>query len=403
MQYILPNNIEKQRQLRGTSPKELYIPFNTGRRTGIKENTERDNFFTTRPALDKLKLSQWINNRITDGTIEISSTGLQGTGINPRIALWNTNGTLTDSAKLRLYSRSINGGTTSELFVANSTNTLSSLTIATVTGTNASASLRLTANAISSNFDSQFPNLVGDLTTSLNTYSSNYNWGQFRGVTSLVTGSNSRRLFINTGVESESFPDITLEKNFGSSIITFGSRFSNLTDGIDASYLWAGIILPSGPISGRPFYSGGGKQGTLRYNTDTRKIETYVRYGTGFDDADYDWQDVVTSVTSPTVAQHLLTSALVNGQIVWVPLAATRASNVTFTTNTVGEFTVTLPAGSFPNNSYVVNIINRSTTAVYFYNIVNKTTSGFTVKVFNNSGAVLNTIAVTIDYTVVQS
>jgi hypothetical protein len=152
-----------------------------------------------------------------------------------------------------------------------------------------------------------------------------------------------------------------------------------------------------------PYYSFGAKAGLIRYNNASRKIETYVQYGTGFDDADYDWQDVVTSVTSPTVPQHLLTSALVNGQIVWVPLAATRASNVTFTTNTVGEFTVTLPAGSFPNNSYVVNIINRSTTAVYFYNIVNKTTSGFTVKVFNNSGAVLNTIAVTIDYTVVQS
>lgn len=174
MQYILPNNIEKQRQLRGTSPKELYIPFNTGRRTGIKENTERDNLFTTRPAIDKLKLSEWINSRINDGTIEISSTGLQGTGINPRIALWDTNGTLTDSAKLRLYSRSVNGGTTSELFVANSTNTLSSLTVATVTGNNSSASLRLSANALSTNFDTERPTLVTEQTTSLNTYSSNY-------------------------------------------------------------------------------------------------------------------------------------------------------------------------------------------------------------------------------------
>lgn len=184
MQYTLPNNIEKQRRLRGASPKELYIPFNTGRRTGIKENTDRDSLFTTRPAMDKLKLSKWINDRINDGTIQVDNSNIASTA---------------------------------------------------------------------------------------------------------------------------------------------------------------------------------------------------------------------------PAAQHLLTSAVVNGEMVWVPIAARRASSATFTTNGVGEFTVTLPTGSFPSNSYVVNIIGRNTAAVYFFNIVNKTASGFTVKVFNNSGATVNDTAITIDYGVIQS
>jgi hypothetical protein len=401
MQYILPNNIEKQRQLRGTSPKELYIPFNTGRRTGIKENTERDNFFTTRPALDKLKLSQWINNRITDGTIEISSTGLQGTGINPRIALWDTNGTLTDSAKLRLYSRTIGSTTTSELFITNSTANGSLLTIGSVGGANSYASLRLTANITSTNLDSQLPSVSGDFTTSLNTYPANYTWNQLRGLTLLITGSNSRRLFINTGTESEFFPDITLEKEYGSSNISFGYRFSSLTNGIDASRLGSGINLPTGDDGYRPSYSFGAKAGLIRYNNGSRKIETYVQYGTGFSDDDYVWHDVVTTATSPITEQQRLSSTTISGQIVWVSREERRVANATATTSASGEVTVALPAG-WSTDAYVVHITNRSATTPYFINVINKTTGGFTFKVFTTAGTTANNASITFDYYVSQ-
>lgn len=58
MQYILDANRAAQEKLKGSNPKELYIPFNAGRRTGIKPKANQDNVFSTAPSADSIKLTE---------------------------------------------------------------------------------------------------------------------------------------------------------------------------------------------------------------------------------------------------------------------------------------------------------------------------------------------------------
>lgn len=399
MQYILPNNIEKQRQLRGTSPKELYIPFNTGRRTGIKDNNDRDSLFTTRPSIDKLKLTEWINSRITDGSIELSSTGLQGTGVSPRLALWNTSNTLTDSYRLRLFT----GNNNSDFTVSSGTGTLSRITVTSAGAPNSASQLVLNPQAISTNFETSQPNLNPGFSSRFTSFPSNYSNSNVRNFTTLVTGGQ-RPLFLHTGDENEFRPAFFIEPGFGTVCYSFLKKDSEFFGGIDCEKLSAGIILPQGSASFRPSYQdGGAKQGTIRYNSETRNIELYRRHGAGFVDDDYSWHQVVTTPSYPTANQQILTSATIDGQYVWITRAAARAINQTASTNGSGEFTVNISALGLSTDGYVVNITNRSATTPYFINVIAKTSSGFTVKIFNTSGTTVNNTAITFDYELTQT
>lgn len=399
MQYILPNNIEKQRQLRGTSPKELYIPFNTGRRTGIKDNNDRDSLFTTRPSIDKLKLTEWINSRITDGSIELSSTGLQGTGVSPRLALWNTSDTLTDTYRLRFYTPN----NSSRLYVSAGVNEFVSISAVSRGGANAASQLALNPQASGGNYETAEPSLNAFFSSTLTNFSSNYGNGLLAGVTSLCT-NGTRPISIHAGYETNFSVGLYMEPQYGTMAYGFLKRNSEFFGGLDCEKLSAGIILPQGSASFRPSYQdGGAKQGTIRYNSETRNIELYRRHGAGFVDGDYSWHQVVTTPSYPTANQQILTSATIDGQYVWVTRAAARAINQTASTNGSGEFTVNISALGLSTDGYVVNITNRSATTPYFINVIAKTSSGFTVKIFNTSGTTVNNTAITFDYELTQT
>lgn len=398
MQYILPNNIEKQRQLRGTSPKELYIPFNTGRRTGIKDNNDRDSLFTTRPAIDKLKLTEWINSRITDGSIELSSTGLQGTGVSPRLALWNTSDTLTDTYRLRFYTPN----SSSRLYVSAGVDEFVSIRAVSRGGANASSQLLLNPQASSGNYETAEPLLNGFFSSTLTNFSSNYGNGLLAGLTSLCT-NGTRAISIHPGYETNFSVGLYMEPQYGTIAYGFLKRNSEFYGGLDCEKLSAGIILPQGTESLRPSYEdGGAKQGTIRYNSTTRNIELYRRHGAGFVDADYSWHQVVTTPSYPTANQQILTSATIEGQFVWVTRGSVRANNISATTNGSGEISVNVTSANLGTAEYVVNLTNRSATTPYFFNVTTKTAGGFTIKVFNTSGATVNNTSITFDYELTQ-
>jgi len=57
MQFFLDRNIATQIKLKN-APKEIFIPFNAGRGTGIKPKKNQDGVFSTSPFSDSIKLTE---------------------------------------------------------------------------------------------------------------------------------------------------------------------------------------------------------------------------------------------------------------------------------------------------------------------------------------------------------
>lgn len=90
MVFYLPENQNEHSNLKGSSPDQVWVPFNTGRR--VSSGTVNANGdFASHPSANQLELVTWINTKINEGVINVSATvnvdgvtidGL-GTGGNP--------------------------------------------------------------------------------------------------------------------------------------------------------------------------------------------------------------------------------------------------------------------------------------------------------------------------------
>ena len=75
MQFFGKDYQAKQEALNRVLPEEVWVPFNAGRRVGVKKFTSNFGGFSPYPDPKATKLTDWINYKINKGDINVGGGG----------------------------------------------------------------------------------------------------------------------------------------------------------------------------------------------------------------------------------------------------------------------------------------------------------------------------------------